>query len=48
VAPITINGRTMVPIRFAAENAGCVVEWLSRTEEIVIVYYIADAQAPTE
>ena len=39
VAPTTINDRTMVPIRFAAENLGCVVEWLNSTEEIVIVFY---------
>ena len=41
VTPVTINARTMVPIRFAAENAGCVVDWLSRTEEVVVVFYTA-------
>ena len=40
VAPISVNGRTMVPVRFAAENSGCVVEWLKKTQEIVIVYYL--------
>ncbi len=39
VAPKSINGRTMVPIRFAAENLGCQVDWINSTQEIVIVYY---------
>ena len=39
VAPASINGRTMVPLRFAAENLGCEVEWLSGSQQIVIVYY---------
>jgi len=39
VAPTIINGRTMVPLRFAAENLGCEVEWLGDTQQIVIVYY---------
>ncbi len=39
VAPKSINSRTMVPIRFAAENLGCQVDWLNSTKEIVIVYY---------
>ena len=39
VPPMSINGRTMVPIRFATENLGCVVDWLNSTRQIVIVYY---------
>ena len=27
VKPVIINDRTMVPIRFVAENLGCTVEW---------------------
>ncbi len=38
VAPTVINSRTMVPIRFAAENLGCQVDWLNSTRQIVIVY----------
>ncbi len=38
VAPTAINSRTMVPIRFAAENLGCDVDWLNSTRQIVIVY----------
>ncbi len=38
VAPTSINSRTMVPIRFAAENLGCAVDWLNSTKQIVIVY----------
>jgi hypothetical protein len=39
VAPVTVGARTMVPVRFAAENVGCTVEWIEPTSEIVIVYY---------
>jgi hypothetical protein len=39
VVPVSINSRTMVPIRFAAENLGCDVDWLSSTRQVVIVYY---------
>jgi hypothetical protein len=39
VPPKTINDRTMVPIRFAAENLGCHVDWLNSTSQVVIVYY---------
>ena len=39
VAPVTVNSRTVVPVRFAAESTGCTVEWLSRTSEIVVVFY---------
>ncbi len=38
VPPDVLNGRTMLPIRFAAENLGCDVEWINSTREIVIVY----------
>jgi len=38
VAPVSINSRTMVPIRFVAENAGCVVQWEDSTKQIFIVY----------
>jgi hypothetical protein len=39
VAPASINDRTMVPIRFAAENLGCAVEFINSTRQVVIVYY---------
>lgn len=39
VAPTSINERTMVPIRFAAENLGCAVEFINSTRQVVIVYY---------
>ena len=38
VAPQSVNGRTMVPVRFAAENVGCAVDWIASTNEIVIVF----------
>jgi len=39
VVPVSINGRTMVPVRFAAENAGCEVEWIESTKTVFLVYY---------
>lgn len=39
VAPVSVNSRTMVPVRFAAENVGCVVDWIASTKEIVVVFY---------
>lgn len=38
VAPVISNGRTYVPVRFAAENLDCKVEWVQSTREAVIVY----------
>ena len=38
VVPEIINGRTMVPIRFAVENLGCIVDWIADTREIIIEY----------
>jgi len=39
VAPAIINSRTMVPVKFVAENVGATIEWIASTREIVIVYY---------
>lgn len=36
VAPIVMNGRTMLPIRFIAENFGFNVNWRELTQQIVI------------
>lgn len=38
VMPIIINGRTMLPVRFVAENLGCDVSWDPVTKTIKIVY----------
>jgi len=38
VVPEIINGRTMVPVRFIAENLGCNVDWDSNTKTITIKY----------
>lgn len=32
------NGRTFVPVRFAAENLNTKVDWINSTKEVVIVY----------
>ena len=38
VVPVLKNERTFVPIRFAAENLNCKVDWINSTQEAVIVY----------
>jgi len=39
VPPVIRNERTLVPIRFSAENLDCEVDWINSTRQIVIVYY---------
>ena len=36
VAPIIINNRTYVPIRFVAEELGADVQWNETTQQITI------------
>ncbi|RJQ24734.1 MAG: copper amine oxidase N-terminal domain-containing protein [Peptococcaceae bacterium] len=36
VAPQIINARTMLPLRFVAENLGCEVNWEETTKKIII------------
>lgn len=38
VSPFIRNGRTFTPIRFAAQNLKCKVDWLNSTQEIVIAW----------
>ena len=38
VVPEIINGRTMLPLRFVAENLGCDVRWNGTTQTITITY----------
>jgi len=38
VKPIIINDRTMLPLRFVAENLGCKVDWNATTRTITITY----------
>jgi len=38
VVPMIIQGRTMLPVRFVAENLGCDVQWDSTTKTITIIY----------
>lgn len=40
VAPDVINERTMLPVRFVAENVGCQIEWIGSTGQIIIVFYL--------
>ncbi|MDI6861089.1 MAG: PQQ-binding-like beta-propeller repeat protein [Caldisericia bacterium] len=38
VVPMIIKGRTMLPVRFVAENLGCKVDWDGATKTITITY----------
>ena len=38
VKPIIILGRTMLPLRFVAEQLNCLIEWKPSNQEIVITY----------
>jgi hypothetical protein len=38
VAPASINGRTMVPVRFVAENLNCTLDWDSVNQKVTIKY----------
>ena len=36
VKPLTLNDRTMLPVRFVAENLGCDVGWLEATQQVTV------------
>jgi len=36
VAPCIVNGRTMLPLRFVAENLGCGAEWDAREKSVTV------------
>jgi len=38
VVPMIISGRTMLPVRFVAENLGCQVDWDGLTKTVTITY----------
>jgi hypothetical protein len=38
VKPIIVNSRTMLPLRFVAENLGCDVQYNNKTREITLTY----------
>ncbi len=38
VVPMIIQGRTMLPVRFVAENLGCKVDWDGTTKTVTITY----------
>ena len=40
VVPVIIDGRTMLPVRFVAENLGCTVDWNGTTKTITITYQL--------
>jgi hypothetical protein len=38
VAPFISNDRTLLPVRFVADNIGAEIEWIGSTQRVVIVY----------
>jgi hypothetical protein len=38
MAPAIIGGRTMIPLRFVAENLGCLVGWDQPTKGVTLAY----------
>jgi hypothetical protein len=38
MAPAIIGGRTMIPLRFVAENLGCLVGWDQSTRRVTVIY----------
>ncbi len=48
VAPVVINDRTMLPIRFIAESFGFSVDWTEQTQTITITVPADEAETPTQ
>lgn len=42
VSAQTINGRTVLPVRFVSDGVGCKIEWIGSTRQVVIVYAVQD------
>jgi hypothetical protein len=40
IAPNIVNGRTLLPLRFVAQNLGAHIEWIASQQMVVIVYEI--------
>ena len=38
VAPVSLGGRTFVPVRFSADNLDAKTDWINSTREVVVVY----------
>ncbi len=45
VVPVVLNGRTLVPLRFVAENLGADVRWEERTQTVTVVRPVATRPA---
>lgn len=44
VAPILLNSRTLIPLRFAGEALGCQVQWFEETREILVTFTLSTKQ----
>jgi hypothetical protein len=38
LSPMVVNGRTVLPLRFVAENLGCAIGWDGTTQTITLTY----------
>ena len=38
IAPYVSNDRTLLPVRFSAENIGAQIEWIGTSQRVIIVY----------
>jgi hypothetical protein len=38
LSPTVVNGRTVLPLRFVAENLGCAIGWDGTTQTITLIY----------
>ncbi|MCL2336640.1 MAG: copper amine oxidase N-terminal domain-containing protein, partial [Firmicutes bacterium] len=47
-APVVKDGRTLIPVRFAAEALGCKVDWKPDTQAILITYGPSGQTAQTQ
>lgn len=47
VKPITMNGRTMLPLRFVAESLGCEVKWNAATQGITVTSITSSGTSST-
>ena len=47
VKPLTLNDRTMLPVRFVSENLGCNVGWDEATQQVTVVRYAGGGASTT-
>ncbi|MGI6435504.1 MAG: stalk domain-containing protein [Syntrophomonadaceae bacterium] len=46
VSPISVEGRTMLPMRVVTEKLGCTVEWIPDSRQIKVDYLDHQPEPP--